>query len=51
VVSNDLSLLGKMVRDVLLREIDEFSLAHMDKVEELPEAMVVLGSVDELRYP
>jgi len=47
---DDVSLLGKMVRDVPLPEIDEFILAHMDKVEELAEIMVELASVDELRY-
>ena len=47
---DDLSLLGKMVRDEPLPEIDELILNHMDKVEELAEIMVVLASVDKLRY-
>jgi hypothetical protein len=47
---DDLSLLGKIVRDEPLPEIDELILSHMDKVEELAEIMVVLASVDELRY-
>jgi hypothetical protein len=47
---DDLSLLGKMVRDEPLPEIDEFILAHMDKVEELAEIMVELASLDQLRY-
>jgi hypothetical protein len=47
---DDLSLLGKQVRDVPLAEIDEFILNHMDKVEELREIMVELAGVDELRY-
>jgi len=47
---DDLSLLGKMVRNEPLPEIDEFILNHMDKVEELAEIMVVLASVDKLRY-
>jgi hypothetical protein len=47
---DDVSLLGKQVRDEPLPEIDELILNHMDKVEELAEIMVVLASVDELRY-
>jgi hypothetical protein len=47
---DDLSLLGKMVRDESLPEIDEFILNHMDKVEELAEIMLELAGVDQLRY-
>jgi hypothetical protein len=47
--TDDLSLLGKQVRDEPLPEIDEFILNHMDKVEELAE-MVELAGLDPLRY-
>ena len=47
---DDLSLLGKQVRDEPLPEIDEFILAHMAMVEELAEIMVELAGIDPLRY-
>jgi len=44
-----LSLLGKMVRDEPLTELDQLILGSMDKVEELGQLMVELAGIDPIR--